>query len=72
MLVERHLPGLAPPYVRLEFERDASGLVRLSVYRGDARGFVTAEDLEHYDLCTEGEAADIALAVLDGAGYLPS
>lgn len=63
--MDRHLPGFAPEYLRIEVDRQTDGTLLVQVMAASDRRFLSAADRATYELLGEAEALDVIAAVLD-------
>lgn len=64
-MIDRHLPGMTPTYVRLELHYEGELGWTLRTYEGDEVRFITRDDERVYGFLTGPEAAAIVADVLD-------
>ena len=63
--MDRHLPGFAPEYLRIEIHRQADGTLLVEVLAASDRRYLSSADRTSFDQLGELEALDVISATLD-------
>lgn len=58
------LPGMEPPYVRVDVTLTPEGTRTVRVFAAEGPGFVSAQESDLYEDLTAYEALDVAVAAL--------